>query len=86
MRRLLLCCAASIILHVTAFAWVLDRPLSLGALRTRIEASLNLGVAIRGPKLVILAGSNGPYSHRCAVIGKLVGVPCVNAGIAVGIG
>ncbi|HEX2939510.1 MAG TPA: hypothetical protein VHO91_00585 [Rhodopila sp.] len=86
MRRLLLCCTASIFLYVTAFAWVLDRPLSLGALRTRIEAGLRSGAAIRGPKLVILAGSNGPYSHRCAVIGKLVGVPCVNAGIAVGIG
>ena len=40
----------------------------------------------RGPKLVILAGSNGPYSHRCATIGPLLRMPCVNGGVAVGIG
>jgi hypothetical protein len=38
------------------------------------------------PKLVILAGSNGPYSHSCAVIGSMLNLPCENAGIAVGIG
>ncbi|HQT80349.1 MAG TPA: hypothetical protein PLD10_25200 [Rhodopila sp.] len=86
MRRLLLCCAASVTLYVTAFACVLDRPLSLGALRTRIEAGLARGTAIRGSKLVILAGSNGPYSHRCEIIEPLLGRPCVNAGIAVGVG
>jgi hypothetical protein len=35
---------------------------------------------------VILAGSNGPYSHRCETIEPILGMPCVNGGIAVGIG
>jgi hypothetical protein len=35
---------------------------------------------------VILAGSNGPYSHRCETISRIIGWPCVNAGVAVGIG
>jgi hypothetical protein len=35
---------------------------------------------------VILAGSNGPYSHRCEVIEPILGIPCVNGGVAVGIG
>jgi hypothetical protein len=39
-----------------------------------------------GRKLVILAGSGGPYSHRCETIEPILGVPCVNAGVAVGIG
>jgi hypothetical protein len=86
MGRLLLCCAASLTLYVAAFAFVLDRPLSLGELRARIEANLRTGAAIHEPKLVILAGSNGPYSHRCETIGPIIGRPCVNAGIAVGIG
>ncbi|SHF29096.1 hypothetical protein [Acidocella aminolytica] len=38
------------------------------------------------PKPVIPAGSNGPYSHSCAVMGPLLGLPCEKAGIAVGIG
>ena len=86
MRRLLLCCTASLALYGAGFAWVLDRPLSLGALRTRIEATIARGAAIQTPKLVILAGSNAPYSHRCETIEPIIGRPCVNAGIAVGVG
>ena len=86
MRRILLTCVASLALYGTAFACLLDRPLTLGLLRARIEANLASGEAIRRPKLVILAGSNGPYSHRCETIAPIVGLPCVNAGVAVGIG
>ena len=60
--------------------------MTLGALRARIEANLDVGQLISQPKLVILAGSNGPYSHRCETIEPLIGRPCVNAGVAVGIG
>jgi hypothetical protein len=86
MRRLALSCTASLLIYISLFAFVLDRPLTLGALRARIEANLARGAAINAPKLVILAGSNGPYSHRCEVIEPIIGRPCVNAGIAVGIG
>jgi hypothetical protein len=86
MRRLLLACVASLLVYVAAFALLLDRPLTLGALRGRIEANLALGQSIAQPKLVILAGSNGPYSHRCETIAPIVGRPCINAGVAVGVG
>jgi hypothetical protein len=86
MRRILFACAASLIIYIDAFAWLLDRPLTLGALRTRIEATVALGRTIDEPKLVILAGSNGPYSHRCEIIGPIIGRPCINAGVAVGVG
>ncbi len=86
MRRLLVSCGASLVLYVAAFTWLLDRPLTLGALRTRIETNLAVGQVIHQPKLVILAGSNGPYSHRCETIGRIIARPCVNAGVAVGIG
>jgi hypothetical protein len=86
MRRILFACGVSVILYTVLFSCVLDRPLSLGALRARIEASLARGATINQPKLVILAGSNGPYSHRCETIEPLIGRPCVNAGVAVGIG
>jgi len=86
LSRLVLACAASLLLYVTLFAAILDRPLSFGFLRHEMDARVARGAAIEGPKLVILAGSNGPYSHRCATIGPLLHLACVNAGIAVGIG
>jgi hypothetical protein len=86
MRRILLGCGASLVIYMTAFAFILDRPLTLGALRGHIDASLRLSQTIERPKLVILAGSNGPYSHRCETIEPIVGRPCINAGTAVGVG
>jgi hypothetical protein len=86
MRRLLLSCAASLLLYAAAFGFVLDRPLSVGLPRAQLDAKIARGAAIEGRKLVILAGSNGPYSHRCEVMEPIVGMPCVNAGVAVGIG
>jgi hypothetical protein len=86
MRRIMLACVASFALYAIAFGFLLDRPLTLGMLRARIDANLARGAAISGPKLIILAGSNGPYSHRCETIEAIIGRPCVNAGVAVGIG
>ncbi len=85
-RRILAPIAASLLLYGLLFAAVLDRPLSLGMFRALIEAKLARGARLEGPKLVIIAGSNGPYSHRCETIEPVLGRPCVNAGIAVGIG
>jgi alginate O-acetyltransferase complex protein AlgI len=79
-------CLSSLAIYGLAFAFVLDRPLTLGALRARIEANLAYGATIHQPKLVILAGSNGPFSHRCETIAPMIGRPCVNAGVAVGVG
>ena len=84
--RLLGACLASLLLYVLAFGFVTDRPLSLGFLQHQLNAKLARAAPIDGRKLVILAGSNGPYSHRCEVIEPLLATPCVNGGIAVGIG
>ncbi len=86
MKRILLCCAASVALYVSVFGFLADRPLSLGLLRLEITQKAARLAALPSPKLVILAGSNGPYSHSCAVIGAMLAMPCENAGIAVGIG
>ncbi len=85
-RRIVLPCLASLLLYWTLFGFVLDRPLSLGLFRNQIESSLARGASIQGRKLVLIAGSNGPYSHRCETIEPILDIPCVNAGIAVGIG
>ena len=86
MRRLAAACVASVLLYATLFGCVLDRRLDEGFLRSLIEAKLARGAAAGTPKLVILAGSNALYSHRCATIEPILHLPCVNAGVAVGIG
>ncbi len=86
MGRLLIACIASLLLYAVVFGVIFDRPLSLGFLRHQIEAKLARAATITGPKLVILAGSNAPYSHRCETIEPILGMPCVNGGVAVGVG
>ena len=84
--RLIVGSAASLMLYALLFGCLLDRPLSLGYLQQQIDAKLQRAASIERPKLVILAGSNGPYSHRCEIIEPMTGMPCVNGGVAVGIG
>lgn len=86
LRRILLPCLISLAIYGLVFGLVLDRPLSLGMFRQQIDARLARGAAIEAPKLIIIAGSNGPYSHRCETMEPLLGIACVNAGVAVGIG
>jgi len=85
-RRLVGAAFASLLLYGVLFGAVLDRPLELGFLAGAVDAKLARAATIHGPKLVILAGSNGPYSHRCQVIEPMLAQPCVNGGVAVGIG
>jgi len=86
LRRIFLPCLMSLAIYITLFGLVLDRPLSLGLFRELIETKLTRGASIEGRKLVIIAGSNGLYSHRCETMEPLLRIPCVNAGVVVGIG
>jgi hypothetical protein len=84
--RLIAAALTSLLLYALAFGFIIDRPLALGFLQRQIDAKIERGASIDGRKLVILAGSNGPYSHRCETIEPIIGMPCVNGGVAVGIG
>lgn len=84
--KLVRSCLLSLLLYALVFGFVLDRPLAYGFLAQQIDAKVARGAAVPSPKLVILAGSNAPYSHSCETIEPIVGRPCVNAGVAVGIG
>jgi hypothetical protein len=77
---------ASVVLYAAAFACALDRPLSLGTLSRTLDGKLAYAASLPGPKLVILAGSNALFSHCCAIIGAMLHLPCVNGGVALGIG
>ena len=86
MQRVLGSCILSLIIYIMVGRLVPDRPLSLGYFDLEIQDKAARMAVLPTPKLVILAGSNGPYSHSCAVIGSMLTLPCENAGIAVGIG
>ncbi len=85
-RWLIHSCLASLLSYALAFGLLFDRPLAFGLLRAQIDTKLEHAAMIEVPKLVILAGSNGPYSHRCEIIEPLLRMRCVNGGVAVGIG
>jgi len=74
------------VLYALVFGVLLGRPLSYGFLERQIDAKLARAASIAGPKLVILAGSNAAYSHRCETIEQALALPCVNGGVAVGLG
>ena len=84
--RTIVACIASLLLYALIFGLLLDRPLTYGYLRRAIDMKLARAAAITEPKLVILAGSGGSYSHSCATLEPLLHRPCVNGGVAVGIG
>lgn len=86
MGRLLRNACLSALLYLLVFGVLTARPLTLGLLELQLAQKTTRLAALPSPKLVIVAGSNGPYSHSCVVIGTALAMPCENAGIAVGIG
>ncbi len=77
--------AVSITLFIAVFSAV-HRPLVVGEIQKNLDYKLAYARQITSPKIVVLAGSNGRYSHRCEVVSAALNRPCVNASIGVGIG
>lgn len=75
----------SLVLYLAVFS-VVQRPLTLGDMVRQLDLKLAYARAVNSPKIVVLAGSNGRYSHRCESIAQILGRPCANASIASGIG
>lgn len=77
--------ALSMALFVAGFS-VVHRPLVVGEIQKQLEFKQAYARSLASPKIVIFAGSNGRYSHRCEVLTQALNRPCVNASIGVGIG
>jgi hypothetical protein len=75
----------SVVLFVAVFS-VVHRPLVVGEIQNNLDYKLAYARQLPSPKIVILAGSNGRYSHRCDELTRVLHRPCVNASIGVGIG
>lgn len=77
--------SVSIALFVGVFS-VVHRPLVVGEIQKQLDYKQAYARTLASPKIVIFAGSNGRYSHRCEVLTQALDRPCVNASIGVGIG
>ena len=85
-RSLLAAVLVGIVLYLFTFAFVVDKPLTtaeIGDYVTYKERYL-ASIAPRR-KIVILAGSNGRYSHRCESVTEVTGIPCANLSTAAGL-
>ena len=75
----------SVLLYLAVFS-VVHRPLVVGEIQRNLDFKLAYAKTLPSPKIVIVGGSNGRYSHRCEMLTLATGLPCVNASIGVGIG
>jgi hypothetical protein len=73
-------------LYGFVFGFVLHMPLTIGTIADLMKAKRAYAEQVKSPKLVIFAGSNARFSHRCETIEAMTGIPCVNFGIGRGIG
>lgn len=76
---------ASLALYVAVVSHV-HRPLTVGDVPRMLQSKLAHAATLASPRLVIFAGSNGRYSHRCADMAEPLGLPCANMSVAVGVG
>lgn len=75
----------SVLLYVAVFS-VVRRPLTVGDITPILRGKLSYAQQLPSPKIVIFAGSNGRYSHRCEGFTQPTGWPCANLSLAVGVG
>lgn len=75
----------SIGLFIGVFS-VVHRPLVVGEIQKQLDYKQRYARTLASPKVVVFAGSNGRYSHRCEMLTQALDRPCVNASIGVGIG
>ena len=75
----------SVLLYLGVFG-VVQRSLTLDGMAPLITHKLAHAQSLPSPRLLLLAGSNGRYSHRCQVLQSVTGLPCSNLSLAVGVG
>ncbi|MEN8176006.1 MAG: hypothetical protein ABFS23_09600 [Pseudomonadota bacterium] len=89
MRRLLALLAAlgiSLVSYAGLFVFVLDKPLTVGELGAVLAFKQQRLQHLARPGIVVFAGSNGHYSHRCEAIAEVSGRDCVNMAVSVELG
>jgi hypothetical protein len=79
-------CLASLPIYGVIFGVLVHKPLTVGVIDDLLRFKEDYAARATVPKLIIFAGSNARFSHRCETIEKLLSMPCVNFGVGRGIG
>jgi len=74
--------AASLLLYTVVFVFIVHKPLTVGVMQEYYAKKLSYLEGINGRKIVLLAGSNGRFSHRCETMEPLLGMPCSNMSVS----
>lgn len=69
-------------LYSFCFIFVIHKPLTIGVMKEYFHKKTAYMQKAQGQKFILLAGSNGRFSHRCEIIEKKVGLPCTNMSIS----
>jgi len=84
--KLIAACLASLLIYGVVFGVLVHKPLTVGVIDDLLRFKEAYAARAAVPKLIIFAGSNARFSHRCQTIEKLLSMPCVNFGVGRGIG
>lgn len=85
LKNLLLGILISIVAYISVFCFFVKKPILYGELDSMITRKYNNLKRINGKKFVILAGSNGRYSHSAKIIGKHLNMEAANLSITASI-
>lgn len=69
------------VLYISVFAFMVHRPMTVDSLGGYVDRKLELLRSVPGRRILILAGSNGRFSHSCEEIQRVTGIPAVNLSI-----
>jgi hypothetical protein len=85
MSAILLAFVGGLVAYLFAFGFIISHPLTVDDFGRYAAYKQRYLASIRSErKIVIFAGSNGRYSHRCETIASVSGIPCANLSIAAG--
>lgn len=85
LTRLVAAVAGGALLYALAFLFVLHKPLTTGIAKSYYARKVSYIESVAGErKIVIFAGSNGRFSHRCQTIEAETGMKCANLSVAAG--
>ena len=84
-KNIIIAALLSCVLSISLFVFVIHKPLTIGVMKQYFEVKLQYLSKLENQKLVILAGSNGRFSHSCKVIQESIGIDCSNMSISANI-
>ncbi len=83
-KKFLIYIFISCLIYIALFVFLIKKPLTVGIIDEYYKKKEAAIARIQGNKLLLLAGSNGRFSHRCETIQEITGIPSVNMSVEAG--